>query len=153
MSKKIKVPVEVLSLQEEGYHLFVKGKLGNHILRLLIDTGASKTVLDKNFIAEHFPEFKLETNEQLTTGVGTNTIQSEFTEIANLKIGDLEIPSYKIAVLDLKHVNETYSMINVTAIHGVIGSDLLVEFGAVINLKKHQLRLRNQSHNDIIGKR
>ena len=143
MAKKIKVPVEVLSLQEEGYHLFVVGKLGDHPLRLLIDTGASKTVLDKAFIAEHFSEFKLETNEQLTTGVGSNTIQSEFTEIKNLRIGELEIPSYKIAVLDLKHVNETYSIINVTAIHGVIGCDLLVEFSAVINLKKHQLRLKS----------
>jgi hypothetical protein len=48
-------------------------------------------------------------------------------------------------------------MINVTAIHGVIGSDLLVEFGAVINLKKHQLRLtpevyeKKQIHPDISG--
>jgi predicted aspartyl protease len=147
MAKKIKVLIEVLSLQEEGYHLFIQGKLGEPALRLLIDTGASKTVLDKSFITEHFPEFKLEINEQLTTGVGNNTIQSEFTEISNLKIGDLEIPSYKIAVLDLKHVNETYSIISVSAIHGVIGSDLLVDFNAVINLKKQVLRLSPEKQN------
>lgn len=143
MSKKIKIPIEVLSLQEEGYHLFVKGKLGNQEMRLLIDTGASKTVLDKNFISEHFSELSLEASEHPATGAGTNSIQSEFAEISGFKIGQLEIDSYKIAVLDLKHVNETYSMINVTPIHGVIGSDLLVEFYAVINLKKRELRLKN----------
>jgi hypothetical protein len=142
VAKKIKIPIEVLSLQEEGYHLFVRGRLGEHTLRLLIDTGASKTVLDITFIAEHFSGYKLEPNEQPATGVGNNAIQSDFTEIKNLRVGDLDIPSYKIAVLDLKHVNETYSLINVTAIHGVIGCDLLVEFAAVIHLKKKELRLR-----------
>jgi len=143
MSKKIKIPIEVLSLQEQGYHLFVKGKLGDQEMRLLIDTGASKTVLDKNFITEHFSELPLEASEHQATGAGTNSIQSEFAEVSGLKIGQLEIASYKIAVLDLKHVNETYSMINVNPIHGVIGSDLLVEFYAVINLKKRLLRLKD----------
>ncbi|MEO5675744.1 MAG: aspartyl protease family protein [Chitinophagales bacterium] len=143
MSKKIIIPIEVVNLQEEGYHLFVAARLGNHSLRLLIDTGASKTVFDKALMADHFSHFRLEANEQLTTGVGTNTIQSEFTEITLLKIGGLEIPSFKIAVLDLSHVNETYSLINLVAIHGVIGCDLLVEFDAVINFKRCQLKLKS----------
>lgn len=140
--KKISIPIEVLSLQEDGYHLFISARLNGHELRLLIDTGASRTVLDKNFLTEHFPDLKMELNEQLTTGVGTNTIQSEFTEVADLRIGDLKFPTYKFAVLDLKHVNETYSMIDVAHIHGVIGSDILVDRKAVINLKKKQLRFR-----------
>ena len=142
MSKKIKVPLQLVCLQEDGYHLFMDGKLGDHSLRLLIDTGASKTVLDKNFVAEKFPDLKLEINEQLTTGVGSNTIQSEFTEISDLRIGNFHLPLFKVAILDLKHVNETYTMIQLPSIHGVIGCDLLVECKAVINLKKEYLRLR-----------
>ena len=142
MSKKIKIPIDVVSLQEDGFHLFIDGAIAGHQVRLLIDTGASKTVFDKNFISEKFPDLKLETNEQLTTGVGTNTIQSEFTEISDLSIGNLKLKHYKVAVLDLMHVNETYSTIQLPAIHGVIGCDLLVECKAVINMKKQQLRVK-----------
>ncbi|MEO6168266.1 MAG: hypothetical protein ABIO98_12170, partial [Chitinophagales bacterium] len=62
MARKISIPIKAISLQEDGFHLFVKGKLGKHTVRLLIDTGASKTVLDKKFISEWFPEWKLEVN-------------------------------------------------------------------------------------------
>lgn len=142
MAKKIKIPLEIISLQEDGFHLFVKGKLGKHAIRLLIDTGASKTVLDKKFITERFPELKLEVNEQLTTGVGTNTIQSEFTDLDNLRVGKLKLKNYKVAVLDLQHVNETYSMIQLPPIDGVLGCDVLVEYGAVIHLKNKELRIK-----------
>ncbi len=141
MAKKIKIPIKAVSLQEEGYHLFVEGKIGHRTVRLLIDTGASKTVLDKKFIIEKLPEQKLEINEQLTTGVGSNTIQSEFTEIDNLRIGKLNLKSYKVAVLDLQHVNETYSLIQLPGIDGVLGCDVLVEYGVVINLRKKELRI------------
>jgi hypothetical protein len=67
MSKKIKVKLDTVNLQEEGYHLFIKGEIGNHPVRLLIDTGASTTVIDKNFLSEKFPDLSLSANEQLTT--------------------------------------------------------------------------------------
>ncbi|MBK9732941.1 MAG: aspartyl protease family protein [Chitinophagaceae bacterium] len=139
---KIHIPIKAVSLQEEGFHLFVKGKLGKHALRLLIDTGASKTVLDKKFISERLPELKLEINEQLTTGVGTNTIQSEFTDIENLSVGKLKLKKLKVAVLDLQHVNETYNLIQLPPIDGVLGCDVLVDYGAVINLDKNELRIK-----------
>lgn len=142
MAKKITIPLRAVSLQEEGFHLFIKGKLGNHTIRLLIDTGASKTVLDKKFISERFPELKLEVNEQLTTGVGTNTIQSEFTDVHNLRIGKLKLKNYKVAILDLQHVNETYNMIQLPPIDGVLGCDVLVEYGAVINLRKKEMTIK-----------
>ena len=141
MGKKIKIPIQLISLQEDGFHLFVEGKLGTHIVRMLIDTGASKTVIDKNFISDNLPELELETNEQLTTGVGSNTIQSEFTDLTILEVGKLKLKGYKVAVLDLKHVNETYNMIQLPPIQGVIGCDLLVEHKAVINLKKKEIKL------------
>jgi predicted aspartyl protease len=148
MSKAIKIPIEVVSFFEDGFHLFVKGKLGEQILRLLIDTGASKTVLDKKFLMEKFPELKLEQNELPATGAGTNTIQTEIAEISDFFLGDGDkenlsspLQNFPVAVMDLQHVNETYSKIGKESIHGVIGSDLLVDFRATINLKKETLKL------------
>lgn len=143
MSKKVKIPIEVQSLRGDGFHLFVTGKVEMVPVRMLIDTGASKTVFDKNFLSLHFSETKLQTNEQLTTGVGSNTLQSEITEIKNLQIGRLQIDLLTIAVLDLSHVNETYSLVDFEPISGVIGSDLLVAGKAVINFKKKTLRMKH----------
>ncbi len=134
--------MEVLNLQDQGYHLFIKGKVGNHSLRMLIDTGASQTVFDSNFISAQFPELLLEANDQPVTGAGSNSIQSDFTDIKNLQLGTLTIPSYRIAVMDLRHVNETYRLLELNEIHGVIGCDLLVKFSAVINVKKQLIKLR-----------
>ncbi|MBA3647850.1 MAG: clan AA aspartic protease [Chitinophagales bacterium] len=142
MVKKIKVPLEILALQEDGHHIFLNGTIGNHSVRLLIDTGASKTVIDKNFISEKIPELRLEQTDQLTTGVGTNTIQSEFTRMKSLTLGSIRVSPYIVAVLDLKHVNETYGVIKLPSIQGVIGCDLLVQYNAIINFKKKQLRLK-----------
>ena len=148
MSKPIKIPIEVVSFQEDGFHLFVKGKLGEHSLRLLIDTGASKTVLDKKFLSETFPDLKMEQNELPATGAGTNTIQTEIAEISDFFLGNGDkknstspLQNFPVAVLDLQHVNDTYSKIGQQSIHGVIGSDLLVHFHTVINLKKKTLKL------------
>lgn len=142
MSKKIRIPLKALSLQEEGFHLFVKAKLGKHSMRLLIDTGASKTVIDKKYLTENFPELVLEANEQLTTGVGTNSIQSEFAAVGLLRMGKLKLKNYKVAVLDLRHVNETYDMIQLPHIDGVLGCDVLVDYHAVIDLDKSELRIK-----------
>lgn len=83
MSKEIQIPVEVVSFADDGYHIFTKGKLKGRPLRLLIDTGASKTVLDKKFLGENFPHLPLEMNDMPATGAGTNTIQTEITEVSD----------------------------------------------------------------------
>jgi len=148
MEKEIIIPIEIVSFLEDGYHLFVKGKLAGQPLRLLIDTGASKTVLDKKFLTENFPELKLEQNELPATGAGTNTIQTEITMISDFFLGSGKkknssspLQNFPVAVLDLSHVNETYSKIGQRPIQGVIGCDLLVHFHVVLNLRKKRMKL------------
>lgn len=147
MSKEIRVPLEIVSFQDDGYHVFVRGWLEKCALRLLIDTGASKTVLDKNFLTANFPDLKLESNEMPATGAGSNTIQTEIAEVSGffLSTDKKKTPSlekFQVAVLDLSHVNDTYSKIGQPSIQGVIGSDLLVQFGAIINIKKQRMKLK-----------
>jgi hypothetical protein len=108
---------------------------------LLLDTGASKTVLDKHFLTEHFKELPLRTSEQLTTGLGANNIESHFTDVSDLKLGGVKIKNYTAHILDLAHVNETYSQINIPLIQGVIGCDLLFKHKATINFRKKILLL------------
>ncbi len=144
MSKRIKIPLEITSIQEDGFHVFIPAKIGRTKLRLLLDTGASKTVLDKSFLTEHFKDLPLNTSEQLTTGLGANNIESHFTEISDLRIGKMKIKYYTSHILDLSQVNETYRQIDMPVINGVIGCDLLLKYKATINLRKKTLTLSDK---------
>lgn len=107
----------------------------------MLDTGASKTVLDKNFLNEHFKDLYLHSSEQLTTGLGASNIESHFADIKDLKLGDIKIKKYTAHILDLANVNETYRQINMPLIHGVIGCDLLLKHKGTINFRKKLLSL------------
>ena len=67
---------------------------------------------------------------------------SELVTIKKLKIGDLEISDYKTILLDLSHVNNSYEQIGLKQVDGVLGSDILLKYNAVIDYEKKILKLK-----------
>ena len=138
-----KIPIQKLSIEGEGFHLMIKAKINGKKANILIDTGASRTVFDseqiKNFIPENHDEF--EDNEKLSTGLGTSSLVSQATIIKKLQFGNLIIKNYTAVVLDMKHINQSYTTLNFPAIDGVLGSDLLSKYKAVIYYKEKILKL------------
>ena len=110
---------------------------------MLIDTGASRSVFDKDRIALLFSDSmpELEENLQKSTGLGTNDMPSEAFYLDTLQIGDLEIRNYPAVVLDMSHVNSSYDMLGLPPIDGVLGSDILMKYGARIDYKSKTLRM------------
>ncbi len=142
MRKKIcNIDLELVPIEEDGFHLMVNAKIGRKKIRLLVDTGASKSVFDKNRIAAITENSVFENMEQLSTGLGTSTMQSQMTEIKSIKIGCIEIKNSPVVILDLSHVNESYEMIGDKGIDGVLGSDFLEFHKAVIYYNKPRLKL------------
>jgi len=142
MRKKIcNIDLELVPIEDDGFHMMVNGKINGTNIRLLIDTGASKSVFDKNRISAILGNSDFESMEQLSTGLGTNTMQSEMVDIKSFSIGNIEIKESPIVILDLSHVNESYDMIGDRGIDGVLGSDFLQYHNAVIYYKKPRLKL------------
>jgi predicted aspartyl protease len=140
--KNTEIPFKILSLDAEGFHLMIKVKINGKAANLIVDTGASKTVLDKTRIAKYVKETDFKTHDKLSSGLGTNTMQSQTTTLKKLIIGDLEIKDYATVLLDLSHVNSSYSQIGLKPIEGVLGSDILLQYKAIIDYDKRMLRLR-----------
>jgi hypothetical protein len=138
-----KIPLQLVPIESDGYHLMVEGKISRHKIRLLVDTGASKTVFDKTRLAKILKvgQDGFESSEHLSTGLGVNNMASEITTLNGLKIGDIKINDLPVVVLDLSHVNYSYKMIGDKGIDGVLGSDLLVLFFAVIQFHPPMLKL------------
>ena len=135
------LPIKILNIEGDGFHLLIEAQINKVNATLLIDTGASKSVLDSNRIHQFVPVSEFEENEQLSTGLGTNSMTSHSTSIDLLKLGKIEIPAYKVVIIDLSHVNESYEKLGLSSIDGVLGSDLLLKYKAVIDYNKLQITL------------
>ena len=135
------IDLELVPIEGDGFHLMVKAKIGRKHIRLLVDTGASKTVFDKNRLTDIIGDKDFETVEHLSTGLGTNTMQSQIAEIKTFRLGSIIIKNSPVVVMDLSHVNLSYDMIGDKGIDGVLGSDFLEFHQAVIYYKKPRMKL------------
>ncbi len=140
------IPIEITAIDEDGFHVMIAIEVNGWPARMLLDTGASRSVFDleriNRFFADKRPDF--EPNEKLSTGLGTRDMQSQALYLKELKIGELVIRKYPAVVLDMSHVNLSYGELDLPPIDGVIGSDILMKYGAVINYGKMQMRINKR---------
>lgn len=141
----ISIPIEFNEIEDDGYHLFIVAKVNDKKVRLLIDTGASKTVFDDSSIRK---VLDIETNEEAfelsphkSTGLGTNSMDSRLVTIQKFELGEIILTDYEAVVLPMDNVNEAYRMLEHDEIHGVLGSDILKRFKAIIYYNKKVLKL------------
>jgi predicted aspartyl protease len=137
------IPVQLTAIEEDGFHLMIEVEVNGIPARMLIDTGASRSVFDLERINRFFEQVdpEMEENEQLSTGLGTREMQSQVLWLNELKIGELSIRKYPAVVIDMSHVNLSYSELGLEPIDGVLGSDILLKYGAVIDYKKMRMRI------------
>lgn len=138
---KISIPIRLLPIEADGHHLAVKLRINGKNANAILDTGASKTVLDKTMIVPYLSGEKFADNETLSTGLGTTTMQSQIVTIRSFGIGKITIAGYQSVILDLSHVNLTYEKLGLEPIVGVLGSDVLEKFKAVVDYGKRRLFL------------
>ena len=138
------IDLELVSIEEGGVHIFIRGRINGKPARFLIDTGASRSVMDINRLSRFFEpgNMVLKKLEKLSTGLGTSSMESNLVILPLISFQRILIRNYNMAVLDMSHVNQSYSELGLKKIDAVIGGDLLTRFGAVIDYSKSQLKLR-----------
>ncbi len=141
---KYTLPIEIIDLHGEGMHLFVRVKAGRKNCRLLLDTGASRTVFDSERFAKLFPLVQIESLDKLSTGLGTDSLSGHSGIIPSLSFGKLKLIDFKTVILNLSHVNKSYKSLGFPLIDGVLGSDLLFKFLAHIDYGKSEMLLMDQ---------
>ncbi|MVN20982.1 aspartyl protease family protein [Mucilaginibacter arboris] len=141
MAKK-SIKLEVIDLNGNGFHVLVNIMLFKKTFKLVLDTGASKTAFDKALLLELVHENELKNSGHLTTGLGTNNMESFTTAITDLYIGKFHIPMIEVAVLDLSAINTAYGKLEIAPVLGVLGGDVLMEYQAVIDYAKCKMVLK-----------
>ena len=136
------IPIHVVELEEDNYHLMITTKFEDRGEGTwVIDTGASKTVFDKS-LSGYFNVIDSENNGDMqSAGLGEETIATEVGEIAAVSMEGFFVENLRVALIDLTHINNLYEKYTDIKIYGLIGSDFLYKYNAVINYKTKELIL------------
>lgn len=133
----VKIPLEILTLEDESYHLLVSVTINGDIQgKMVVDTGASRTVVDASlaFDADESKE------QPYTSGIG-GQVEVAFTNLDSLVFGVFELEDISLAMIDLSAVNEAYEKVSKQRILGLLGSDLLLKYKAKIDYKEECMQL------------
>ena len=141
MRRYIEVPIQLLDIEGEGFHIMVRGMIHGKEASFLIDTGASRSVFDPKTITAFIEDIQFEKKEGMSAGVGSSDLESATFVIDRLGIGALEITDYEGVALDLENIHEMYGKLGLPHIDGIIGGDVLRRYKAVINYRSRKLRL------------
>jgi len=123
----IEIPLQIIELERENYHILIEGSFEDGTPSCwIIDTGASKTVLDKNLSSycENLESDDLE--DYQSAGINQGMMETSVGKLTFLRFGDLEITGQKVALIDLSHVNEIYGKYTSYRIAGLLGGDILM---------------------------
>lgn len=144
---KTEIKLELIELERHSYHLLLNAKINDHPIRMILDTGASRSCFDLKFLKQiNIIEVPQE-SEIKSSGLGGNIGESMVANIDKFQIGDFTICDYKVIGLDLTAVNQAYSLVDVGAIHGILGGDILKIFGSIIKYDKKTLILKTRRPN------
>ncbi len=137
-----KIPLQLINLQGDGFHLALNVTINSHTALLLLDTGASRTVFDQNRIHQYVDNPAYQLNEQLSTGLGTNSMESNIFYMESFVLGEMQLCDYETIAIDMKHINQTYEILDMSPIDGVLGGDILRDFKGKIDYHSMTLSLK-----------
>jgi hypothetical protein len=135
----LQIPLQIITIDQNGFHLMVRAAIGRLPVNLLIDTGASRTVFDSNRISQYFGKVSLEQYPKSFTGVGVENLHTQSLVIPELQFGNFSMKQTEVMVIDLGTVNKSYAALDLPRIDMVMGGDLLVRYGGIIDYPQQQL--------------
>jgi len=139
----IEIPLQIIELEKENYHILIEGEFqDNSVSSWIIDTGASKSVMDVN--QKSYYEILDSDNEDdyHSAGINQGMMDTSVGKMSFLKFGELEITNHKVALIDLDHVNEIYGKYTSCRIVGLLGGDILMQYKCHIDYERKTIQFQ-----------
>ena len=144
---KYKIPIEKLEISGGGLHLLIQVRLKNmENISLIIDTGASKTVLDNDIAQKCIEKIRDPQITEISSGINSTINDNKIGDVNYLIIGDLIIENFEIGIMDLEHIRNIYLENFNKNISGLLGSDILNKYNAEIQYNQSVLILYSDKH-------
>lgn len=139
----VKVPFRVVELEPDSYHIVIDGKIEGVESIFIVDTGASRTIIDKCY-AGNLEKLKIGADNPMATGISSEQIPVELYNVSKLILSDVLFENIHALAADLSAVNEIYMNITGKRIGGLIGCDFLLDKVKSIDLKKRHITVKTK---------
>jgi hypothetical protein len=143
----ISIPLQIIDLHDDGFHPLLEITLFGKTFIMVLDTGASKTAFDRTMLFDANETTNILASDRLSTGLGTNSMESFTAIISGMFIDNLPIADFEVAVLDLSTINIAYTQMGHPQVLGVLGGDILMKYKAVIDYGKQVMKLKKPRSN------
>ena len=134
------IPFTVKEIEHASYHPLVTGFIGDNQVNLILDTGASRTVLSSH-LTESFGKVECHNEEAFAAGINAQRMEVEQVVLPSIVLGDKEFTDMTVFSTDLQAVSSLYEQMAGIKIDGLLGSDFLVAYDAMINFQTCEIIL------------
>ena len=135
-----KSSLRILQLEKGDYHTLLNGSVGGHKMRIVLDTGASHSCIDKQFVSQIFPNLMLEPNEGVNAGIGGMGFEVMVADLPDFRIGRYHQKILEnVAVIDVTHINAAYRMLHRKPLQMILGNDFCIKHKAIIDYGQNKL--------------
>ncbi|RMA79496.1 retropepsin-like aspartic protease [Umboniibacter marinipuniceus] len=121
-------------------HFVAHGQLNSNPVDILVDSGATTTVVDRSFVER----INAATRESTIRAVGLGGSQGylEIVDFNSFSLGDQFLDANDMKVMNLEHINRVYRSNEVRSLSAIIGSDYLKAHNAIIDYDNNLLWLQ-----------
>ena len=136
-------PIQIIELEEENFHILIEGHFEHEEPSCwIIDTGASKSVLDINLKSFYEVIDSDNLDDYQSAGINQGMMETSVGNMKQLNFGNLKITGHKVALIDLNHVNEIYGKYTNFRIAGLLGGDILMRYKCLIDYDNQIIRFQ-----------
>ena len=133
------IQLKKLILSDGGIHIVLSAFVDDKPIRMVLDTGASHSVLDFSWAEQNLPDNEIIAVEDPAYGIGSS-VEVHKAEVSSFKIGELNLKNRLFALIDFDAINTVYDREGLDEVQGILGGDVLDEYGAVIDYGKSELK-------------
>ena len=137
------IKLKKISLSDGGLHLILKANIDNQPIQMVLDTGASHSVLDIGWAKEYLPKDEIVAVEDPAYGIGSS-VEVHKAIVSSFKIGKLVIKKRLVALIDFDAINSVYAREGLAEVQGILGGDILFDYGAIVNYTDFTLKLKKR---------
>ena len=135
------IPLNLISMEADGFHLMLHAVIGGVKANVLIDTGASRTVMDLSRARKYIGDLSIKPFHKSFTGMGAGAIETYFATIPEIQIGGNSLKEMEVVLIDLSPLNKSYALEDLPRIDMVMGGDWLIKLDAVIDYPNKTLKI------------
>lgn len=137
--KIVSISLTKVYLDSQGVHIVIPAYIPEEFF-FIIDTGASKSVIDSGIIAS-IPHTIIQT-ENIESSHISGMIGGEIISIPSLTIGNVVCEHFEALAMPLDHIQGLYSQFFPGKICGLLGGDFLQKYKATISFTRNTITLR-----------